>query len=338
MNLRCLHSFPCARFVPALAGLLMTTACNAPDREPLAPPATVDADDFHEKSFAWDDAATAPALSKISARETRFADAEAFLAAVQALTSRLEDRSFTDSLWKPLDHACDELDLALWNTYGTIRVGDSTVFNESVLRDRCSPIEGGAEESVASDEAAGVRAADTGSVLEKSALNWKWWTENETEHRVYPYKMIGRSWSNFNLIVYRSTGGETQFKKHREKYWQKAWWDTDASRIGVRVYLLNCGINKYHGVRTCYHAGTRTASGRNDDYVSARDAGYALAFTLTERVKPGLEVNNVRVNDAAVSMHSVDHAGIAFRAQSSAGFNPSTPIEGFFYPPEYVTW
>ena len=332
MNLRTLHI---ASLMPALAGLLMTTACNAPDREPLASSTPASADEFHEKSFAWDDATPSPALAKISARETAFADAEAFVAAARTLTSRLEDRSFTDSLWKPLDHACDELDLALWNAYGTIRVGDSTVFDETVLRSRCTPIGGEADEAIVEAEAGDTGAGDA---LGKSAFDWKWWTQNEADHRVYPYKMIGRSWSDFNLIVYKSTGGETQFKKHREKFWVKAWWDTDASRIGVRVYLLNCGINKYYGVRTCYHAGTRTASGKNDDYVSARDAGYALAFTLTERVKPGLEVNNVRVNDAAVSMHSVDHAGIAFRARSSAGFDPSTPIEGFFYSPEYVTW
>src|SRR5690606_27723189 len=125
------------------------------------------------------------ALARITARETGFADAEGFVAAVQALTSRLEDRDFTDSLWKPLDHACDELDLALWNAYGTIRVGDSTVFDENILRSRCTPIGGEADEASVEDDASG---AEAGGVLGKPASNWKWWTEHETEHRVYPYK------------------------------------------------------------------------------------------------------------------------------------------------------
>jgi hypothetical protein len=140
------------------------------------------------------------------------------------------------------------------------------------------------------------------------------------------------------LIVYKSTGGETQFKKHRERYWVTAWWDTDATRIGVRAYLLNCGINKYTGQKTCYPASTRTSWEKNDDYVSARDMGFALAVTFTETLSPNVEIRNVRVYDAVISMHSVDHAGIAFRARSSAGFDPDTPIEGFLFAPEYVTW
>jgi hypothetical protein len=306
--------------------LFILVACDFtdPDRSPGSPSVNEpETERFHEKSFSWETQASAiPALAKTAARVTHFETPEAFGEAIRNLDAALQIRAFSDSLWKPIDFACDELDLAIWNTYGTVHLADTVVFNEAILKSRCSDI-GGTETSL------GNASADP---LGKSAATYP---STESEHRVYPYKMIGRSWDNFDLVVYKSTGGETQFKKHREKLFTTAWWDTDATRIGVRIYLMNCGVAGTQ--RTCYSVGTHSDWYKNDDYVSKRDfsAGVQVNFTPPSTVT--LNPTKLRVSDAVYALHSADHAGIAFRATSSSGLTSATTVVGM-PTPEYVTW
>ncbi len=287
-----------------------------------------DVDRFHEKSFSWDAPASASsnsALAKTAALQTRFESRESFGDAIRDLDAALQTRGFSDSLWKPVDFACDELDLALWNRYGTIRLGDSVVFNESILRSRCTDIGG-------PDTATAGFTGESGGKLGKTAVTYP---ATESEHRVYPYKMIGRSWDNFDLVVYKSTGGETQFKKHREKAFVTAWWDTDATRIGIRIYLLNCGVAGAQ--RTCYGTGSHSDWYKDDDYVSKRDFSASLQINYTPPSTVTLNPTKLRVSDAVYSMHSADHAGIAFRAVSSSGLTSATVVTGM-PATEYVTW
>jgi hypothetical protein len=277
-------------------------------------------DRFHEKSFSWVEPEATPALAKTATRRTRFASTEALGEAIRALNDSLSRRAFSDSLWKPVDHACDELDLALWNVYGTVLLRDSVVFDEAILKTRCTEIRG--DQPLAKASAANAT-----------------YPASEADHRVYPYKMIGRAWDNFDLVVYKSTGAETQFKKHREKLFVTAWWDTDASRIGVRAYLLNCGVNGTGttGVRTCVSGGLRTASASNEDYVSQRDFSAGLGVTYTFPGTVTAAPTTLKVSDAVIGMHSVNHAGLAFRASTSSGLTSATVLTAV--PPlEYVTW
>jgi hypothetical protein len=304
--------------------LMFMTACNFNDPPSSDSPEVAGEDLFHEKSFSWDAPTTAPGLTKVSARSTDFATTEAYVEAVRGLVPKLGDPTFTDAIWKPLDHACDELDLALWNVYGTIRVGDSTVFDEDMLRERCRPL--GHDTSEGS--------------LEKAAVN----PSSEEEDRQYPYKMIGRSWSNANRIVYYSSGGETQFKKHREKLWTMAWWDTDASKIGVRAYYYDCGMVKRAGVwtRACVGRESRSDSDNNDDYVSERHitAGLSIdiqvyAYSAFNGQISGVESYAFKVFDGVIAMHSVNHGSHVFRAVSSSGMGDIT-ID--LVQRDYVTW
>src|SRR5690606_2833838 len=139
--------------------------------------------------------------------------------------------------------------------------------------------------------------------------------------------------------VYKSTGAETQFKKHRTRLMTTAWWDTEASRIGVRAYLLNCGTTGAgaQARRTCTLGGLRTETGRNDDHVSQRDfsAGVNVTFSFPKTIS--LSPTKLKVSDAVRGMHSVDHAGIAFRAASSSGLTDGTLLVSV-PAPEYVSW
>lgn len=320
------HHPPVTRtvFTPAAALLALGTlaGCNMSEPPALESPVPAAVDDrHHEKSFSWSDPAATPGLAKLSARVTRFETAAALGEALAALNDSLQNKSFTDSLWKPVDHACDELALALWNKHGTISIGDSVVLDESVLRAGCTDI--GGEALFPEDPPLGKRGA---SLAHPAA---------ENDHRVHPYKMIGRSWDNFDLVVYKSTGAETQFKKHRTKLLTTAWWDTEASRIGVRAYLLNCGISG--STRTCHFAGFKTESSRNDDYVAQRDFSAGLSITYTPPKSVTAAPARLRVSDAVIGMHSADHAGIAFRATSSSGLTAATVLAAM-PAPEYVTW
>lgn len=306
---------------------LSLTACNT-NSERLASGDAPDEDRYHEKSFSWTETdgplAKSSALAALAARHTRFSSAEEMMAALQSLNERLDDKAFTDSLWKPLDYVCDELDLAAWNTYGTIWLGDSVVFDETRLRERCR----------LSDE---ITTADTEGLSDSVALGktagWKWWNESEVVDRQYPYKMIGRSWDNFNLVVYKSTGGETQFEKRRSKFGVTAWWDTDASRIGVRIYLFDCG--KIGTQRVCYYRTNWNSWYKDDDYVSKRDLAVGQV-TINSNTWPSVRPASLVGSDAVLSMHSVNHAGLLFRAYSTSGLTNTITEETIF--PEYVTW
>lgn len=317
-----------AAWVAQVASLLITlftlTACDlGGGSEPSgASPAE---DRFHEKSFSWEEPAATPGLAKTATRATRFETPEALAEALHGLEASLQDPAFVDSLWKPVDHVCDELDVALWNVYGAVRLGDAVVLDENVLKTRCTYIGG--------DD------ASTSGQLEKSAQASAVYPGREATHRVHPYKMIGRSWDNLDYVVYKSTGSETQFKKHRTKLFTTAWWDTDASRIGVRAYLLNCGTTGSGSQtrRTCALGGLRTGSARNDDYVGQRDFSAGLNVTYTFPTTISASPTKLKVSDAVLGMHSVNHAGLAFRASSSSGLTSATVLASV--PPlEYVTW
>lgn len=313
MNLRLLLPF----------GLAAFTACNSPTSDPA--PAAVE-DRFHEKSFSWDAPTRDPALAKVTARKTRFENDEKFRQAIATLEADLGIPGVSDSLWKPIDYACDELALALWNAHGAVYVRDSLVLDEAILKAGCRYI---GDDSL---------KAATG-ILTKSAAVYP--TAVETD-RQYPYKMIGESWDDFNIGVYKSTGGETQFKKHREKFGFTGWYDTDASKIGVRIYVLDCSVN---APRICYRKYSQSDWYANDDYVSKRDATAGFFVKMT-RPSPennwtpsptGIGLMDFRAADAVISMHSANHAGMQFRAVSSSGLTSTTEFAGpLFY--DYVTW
>lgn len=301
------------------------TGCNFNGSGPIdVSLASDDEDRYHEKSFSWHNPSATPALVKTAARTTRFATPEALGEALRTLDDSLRDPAFRDSLWKPIDYACDELALALWNVYGTVSLGDSIVLDEALLKSRCTYIGG---EGVPGGEALG-----------KAGVSNAVHPAQETEHRVYPYKMIGRSWDNFDLVVYKSTGAETQFKKHRTKLFTTAWWDTDAALLGVRAYLLNCGVvgTGTSVRRACYFAGLRTASARYSGYVVQRDYSAGLQVISNHSQANGSS-KYLKVSDAVIGLHSADHAGIRFRASSSSGLTDATVLASM--PPlEYVTW
>ncbi len=324
-------------------GLSVLTGCNMDERNPTTPSADPDEGRYHEKSFSWTETtgplAKGSALAALASQETRFASDDEMFVAVQALEEQLKDKGFTDSLWKPVDYACDELDLAVWNVYGKVVVGDSVVFDEGVLKGRCRP-----SEEIA-DTMLGHSDPDSEG-LTKTSFDWRWWKEVETEHRVYPYKLIGRSWDDFNLGVYKSTGGETQFKKHREKFWMKKWWDTDASRIGVRIYLIDCSSTP---PRECVINHSQSSWYANDDYVSKRElvtGGKFKAYAptpgngWTSDVKSvdAFYIKRFNVATAVYSMHSASHAGIQFRAESSSGVDNAPVSPGPISALEFVTW
>jgi hypothetical protein len=311
----------CGAFAILMSGVL--AACNSEQSQGVGAAPTLDEDRYHEKNFSWDagrnSLAKQSAVASVSARQTRFQTAEALTGAIRQLEEGLEDADFTDSLWKPLDYSCDELDLALWNAYGTVLLGDSVVFDEGMLKARCRLTES-AGESAGSD-----------SLLGKGA--WKWWSETEVSDRQYPYKMIGRSWDDFNLSVYKSTGGETQFEKQRSRLGVTAWYDTDATRIGVRIYLFDCGRDVTGTL--CSYNQSKTNWYANDDYTSEREAVTGAVRISKEGVS--IQPVTLKISDAVYSMHSVDHAGLQFRASSSSGLTPETRVTAIISP-TYVTW
>jgi hypothetical protein len=305
--------------------LFVITACNT-QPQGMEISQEGDEDRYHEKSFSWDakiPLAKGDAGAAIGAKETRFNSAAELAQAIQGLEEKLDDSRFTDSLWKPVDYSCGELELAVWNTYGSVFLNDALVFNESILKSGCAPTETAGE---------GTEALDPDSSLGK-ASGWTWWSQSEVSDRQYPYKMIGRSWNNFNLAVYKSTGGETQFEKNRSKFGVTAWYDTDATRIGVRVYLFDCGTDAYG--RFCSYNTSKANSNSNDDYASERDiaTGQIRISNQSVSIRPVA----LKISDAAYSMHSVDHAGLQFRAASSSGITSTTVTEAYIYP-SYVTW
>jgi hypothetical protein len=361
-----------------LSGVLACTltftlsACNFNEPVSTAPAGEeggADTDRYHEKSFSWDSVPKPAVLAKAAALETRFETAGALAAAVAELEEQLKNQAVSDEVWKPIDYACDELDLALWNRYGTISVGGETVLDENGLKARCRYI---------GDNAVLARAA--GSNPPKEAVD-----------RQYPYKLIGNTWHNFDAIVYKSTGGETQFKKHRERFGFTGWYDTDATRIGVRIYLFDCASTG--GKRICYLRRSTSDAYSGDDYVSKREfaVGFSINGTLRDNFPdlawlpvpswspdqfnaklaaidnslhnagltfidlrsflgdfyafvqgfgikvPSVSAISLRVADGVIGLHSADHAGLRFRATSSSGLgdiNTSVSTQQF----DFVTW
>lgn len=301
-------------------GAMSLTACNAQPQENET--ASAGEDHFHEKSFSWDNPAgkvsASGALAKTAAARTRFGSGDELGKAVTDMDEALKTPGYSDSLWKPIDYACDELTLGLWNKYGTISIGDSVVLDEASLKASC-------------------RYVGEDAALAKSAGG-----SSEAIDRQYPYKMIGTSWDQFNIGIYNSTGGETQFKKDRTRFGVKGWYDTDASRIGVRIYLFDCTLTTPY---VCVGNGIESSWYSNDDYVSKRDAYYKVYAGTYPNSSNGWNslpikggpVVAYKEADAVTSVHSVDHAGLQFRAISSSGHHPSAT----YYqevPLQYVTW
>jgi hypothetical protein len=236
------------------------TGCNLYDPDQKS---VVDTDKFHEKSFSWD---TASHVTTIAARAAN-APAYNFTIAqldsiVSATNKKLSNSSYTKSLWKPVDYSCDELEIALWNEFNTITVDGRILLNDSTVKSHCS-YTGDEKITIASrSSAAGVNPP------------------SEAIDRKYPYKMIGRSWNTFDVGVYKSTGAETQFEKRRTSWGVTAWYDTDASRIGVRIYLFDCtGAGTK---RACILRRSTSDWYANDDYVSKREfaVGGSVSGTL----------------------------------------------------------
>jgi hypothetical protein len=295
-------------------------------------------DRFHEKSFSWDSDTRAfakgSAAAELSTLKTTFYDTGELARAVQGLEEKLADPAYTESLWKPLDYSCDELELALWNAYGTIYLNDSLVFNEATLKSRCRK-----------SEEISTSRPDSVPYLAKRT-DWRWWPEGQASDRQYPYKMIGRSWHDFNILVYKSTGGETQFEKHRSRYGITSWYDTDATRIGVRVYLIDCTSTN---PRQCVVHHSQSSWYKNDDYVSEREAVAgakvrAYIPTADNNWTPDIKavdynyIRNFKIAAASYSLHSVDHAGLQFRATSSSGIGDAPVAPGKIASFDYVTW
>lgn len=310
--------------------LLALTGCNTDEGRATAPDTLQEEDRYHEKSFSWSETtgplAKGNALAAVSARQTRFADAEEMIAALQDLEERLGDKAFTDSLWKPVDYVCDELDLAAWNTYGTISLGDSVVFDEAALRGRCADL---THDTLSTSPALGKRTATNPPA--------------NIDDRQYPYKMVGHSWSNENRLAYRTSGAETQFLKHRQKFFTTAWWGTDASRIGIRTYYFKCGSrlsDNTKGERACVQVTSGSDWDANDDYVSDRfinplgDVTFMISLQPTVAAYPDINFGSAKVYDGIVGMHSVNHAGLVFRAVSSSGLG----VANIGVVRQYVTW
>lgn len=302
--------------MPLLAAVVAVALAACNHEAPVHPAdetADPDAGRYHENSFLWTDApgplAKPSAVAELSEKATDFPDGDAFVAALEELERKLEEPGFARSLWKPLDHACDELDLALWNTYGTVRVDGTTVLDESILRSRCSYV------------------GDDAEALAKPGF---WWSEHEVTDRQYPYKMIGKSWQDFNLLYYKSTGGSTQFKKHREKLWVTAWWDTDASKIGVRSIFFICSGKP---VRTCGPVKEKITRKSNTDIAKSVESSLPALSTNAPFILPA----SGEVHDAVMSFHSVNHAGKFFRARSHAAIDDNTILlSPISY--EYIEW
>jgi hypothetical protein len=309
----------------AAAGLAGLIGCNSPDSPVTSTSDDPDEGRYHEKSFSWSESSgglpKASALAGIAGKQTTFASQDELVEAVKALDEKLKDHDFTDSLWKPVDYACDELDLAVWNEYGTVRLGDSVVFDEGILKSRCRLSEGIEEASATENASLGkINAGTIGG--------------REAAERLYPYKMIGRSWDDYNTLGFPNTGGETQFEKHRSRFGISAWYDTDATRIGVRIYLFDCG--KVLAQQYCYYIRKKSDWFKNDDYVSRRVlSGDKIEGHLYNQ---GEAIPAYLYQAAAImAVHSADHAGMQFRAYTQSGFNADV-ISNDVIIPEFVTW
>jgi hypothetical protein len=88
---------------------------------------------------------------------------------------------------------------------------------------------------------------------------------------------------------------------------------------------------------------------KNDDYVSEREpvaGGRVRAYIPTAgnnwttdiKAVDYNYIRNFKIAAAAYSLHSVDHAGLQFRATSSSGIGDSPVAMGPISSFDYVTW
>lgn len=241
---------------------------------------------YHEQAFQLGDDAD-PVVLAGRARSTDLEQAE-FGKEVERLATAITKKDFRSALKQPLDYRCDLIQLALLLEHGTLRVEGKEVVSIDSLRRTCRRV---------SDEAAtlGAPGPQTQAQVAPPAGSWP---AAEVDDRQYPYKMIGRSWHNFDVGVYKSTGAETQFQKYRKRGWWdvRAWWGLDADRVGIRTYYFDCpSVPAGHALATvCFGHSTRPSSSdwqANDDYVGERDMaiGAGVNFNLQGWLPSGLQ-------------------------------------------------
>jgi hypothetical protein len=204
------------------------------------------------------------------------------------LAAAITKKDFRNRLSLPLDYGCDLVQLALFQEHGTLRVAGIDVVGVDALRRSCRPLQ--SDEPTVEKPARRTEAQDPPPVGS--------WPASEVDDRQYPYKMIGRSWHNFDIGVYKSTGAETQFQKRRKRGWWDvtAWWGLDADRIGIRTYYFDCpSLPEGHPMqRVCFGAPGRPSSSdwqAHDDYVGERDmaVGGGISFNLQGWLPAGLK-------------------------------------------------
>jgi hypothetical protein len=203
---------------------LVFVGCDGGSTAAVQSPSDPDASKYHENSFSFDSTVGGTVAARTLSSKTTFTRKQ-LDSTVKVLATKLQqDRAWANSLSKPVDYVCDELLLALFNQYGNVWIGDSLVLSQDLLKKMCKYTGENA-----------VKAAPRSAI--SAAGGWS--LSSQADDRQYPYKMIGTSWANFDALVYKSTGGETDFQKYRRKYLTSAWWGLDADHIGVRIYLFN---------------------------------------------------------------------------------------------------
>lgn len=267
--------------VASAAGVAITlSGCNESSNA-IVSQQDVDAGKYHENSFSFEGKDSSNVAARIASKKSTLTR-EQLNAAVQKLSEKLKDRAYAKALARPLDYICDELLLATYNEYGSVYVGDSLLLDLDILKARCKYI----------GEKADVAARSAAVVMD-------WNLSSSAEDRQYPYKMIGSSWADWDVGVYKSTGGETYFKKYRRKYFTSAWYDLDADHIGVRIYLFD--RIAIEGYKTYMVLERSTSDFYNGDYsVSKRDWAAGLTIgasynTNTSSQFTGLSYNHIDV-------------------------------------------
>ena len=226
-----------------------------------------------------------PVVSAQGARPATTLSTKQFEQELKRVSTSLKDKTFRSTVPRPSDFDCDAVALALFAKYGTLRVAGREVISPARLRQACRPR---AAATTVANPAATTMAATAAAA----------WPATEVNDRQYPYKMIGRSWHNFDVGVYKSTGAETEFQKHRQRVWWEdtRWWGLDADRIGIRTYYFDCPhVPAYHALATtCFSAPGRPSSSdwqKNDDYIGERDLAVSaqVSFNLDGWLPTGLK-------------------------------------------------
>jgi hypothetical protein len=156
------------------------------------------------------------------------------------------------------------------------------------------------------------------------------------------YKTRGQSFAE-NYLVYLQTGALTQFEKRRKRFWVTSWYDTDASRIGVRAIYFGNPSSYYfpEANGTSFAMAEGHDYNVNDDYVSDRRIG--AGGTVTYDIGPGGDGFSPGLNfsvtnyEGVYGLHSVDHAGYQWRLVTSRGLRPNV-YWGNYRAEYYVPW